>query len=171
MWPDTRASFVLVYYVASCCGYFAHPAICTLALEPHERVSKQRPSWSNGALQRRLLALEDFCERRRQLLFLLSGASLMLTALACRWTWWWFHGSHLSLLEAFLSIVSVELAGFLLGLGVHQWIVSLLFPRRTTSSFTAVGQMESGEGPRLRITPPGDSPPASPTGAVGRRIV
>lgn len=172
MWPDTQVSFILVYYISSCCGYFAHPALCALTQEPHERFGKLRPSWGTGnggglnILLRKLFALEDFCERRKNILLIFSCSSLVLTALVCRWTWWWFHGSTLSLVEALASILSVEFAGCIFGLGLHQWILSaVLFPRKSVNSMS---QMEGGDSNRLRIVPPGESPPASPT---GRRVV
>jgi hypothetical protein len=175
IWPDSRISFIVVYYVAAWCGYFSQPALASLSQDPYDRFPRQRGS-SNvfgssvaASLVKKFFVVEDFCDKKKEILLMGSCASLVLTALACRWTWWWFHGSNVSLMDALMSLSCVELAGFLLGLGLHQWLLTVLSKRTAGSanSGQATSQMEAGT---LRIVPPGESPPASPT-TNGRRIV
>lgn len=171
IWPDSQVSFVLVYYVAAWCGYFSQPALAGIAQDPYDRFPRQRNSSVGGSglcatLVKVFFLIEDVCDKRKEMLFMASCASLVLTALACRWTWWWFHGPTLSLFDALISLSCLELAGFLLGLGVHQWLLTVL-SRRPAACGATSSQMEAGT---LRIVPPGESPPASPN-STGRRIV
>lgn len=173
IWPDDRVSFIAVYYIAAWCGYFSQPALAAIAAqEPYDRFLKQRWTGGNGggvaaSLLKKFFIVEEFCDRKKDVLLMVSCASLVLTALAVRWTWWWFHGSKLSLFVALLSLMCVEFAGFLLGLGLHQWLLVLTRRGNGPNSNQATSQMESGT---LRIVPSGESPPASPT-TTGRRIV